>query len=148
MEVLQLFARGPNKHVPHEEGVVGTGADDPHADAVSFIPAGEAIDNVDAIASIQVVDGSFSVDLPDLWSNRTCQHSFITFLRFAAMFARLLCFPDKRCGAKDQFRHCCRYSPVWSRVAKALSRGTDPRHGAEKQRGAVPLREVLLLVSG
>jgi hypothetical protein len=46
--------------------VIGTGADDSNADAVPLIPAGEAIDNVDTVPGIEVVNSSFSVDLPDL----------------------------------------------------------------------------------
>jgi len=46
--------------------MIGTGADDSNADAVPLVPASEAIDNVDTVPGIQVVDSSFSVDLPDL----------------------------------------------------------------------------------
>lgn len=66
MEVLQLFALGPDKHVSHEQGMVGARTDDPHFDAVALIPAGEAIDNVNSVSCVQVVDCTFSVDPPDL----------------------------------------------------------------------------------
>ena len=46
--------------------MVGTGADNADVDAVLFVPAGIAIYDVDSISSIEVIDGSFSVDLPDL----------------------------------------------------------------------------------
>ena len=65
-EMLQLLSRRTNKHIPHEQGMVSSGADDSNIDPVSFIPACESIDDIDAIASIQVVDSSFPVDLPDL----------------------------------------------------------------------------------
>jgi hypothetical protein len=46
--------------------MISTGADDSNADAVPLIPAGEAIDNVDTVSGIEVVNSSFPVDLPDL----------------------------------------------------------------------------------
>jgi hypothetical protein len=46
--------------------MVGTGADNADADAVLLIPAGVAIDNVDAVAGVEIVDGTLTVDLPDL----------------------------------------------------------------------------------
>jgi len=46
--------------------MVGSGADNSDTDAVSLVPAGISIDNVDTVSGVEVVDGSFSVDLPDL----------------------------------------------------------------------------------
>jgi len=66
VEVLQLLARGADEHVAHEQGMVGTGADDTDADAVSLVPAGVAVDHVDAAAGVEVVDGALAVDSPDL----------------------------------------------------------------------------------
>lgn len=37
-----------------------------HADAVPFIPASITINDIDSVASIQVVDGAFSIDPPNL----------------------------------------------------------------------------------
>ena len=37
-----------------------------HANAVPLIPASIAINDIDSVAGIQIVDGSFSVDPPDL----------------------------------------------------------------------------------
>ena len=70
--MLQLISRRPNQHVAHEESVVGTGADDPHPDPVAHIPAREAVDDVDAIPGVEVVDGTFTVDPPDLRSISEC----------------------------------------------------------------------------
>lgn len=64
--MLKLFPRRANEHVPHEEGMVGSGADDPDIDTVTLVPSCEAIDNIDTIPGIQVVDCAFSVDFPDL----------------------------------------------------------------------------------
>lgn len=66
VEVLQLLLGGPDQHVAHEEGMVGAGADNAHADAVALVPAGKAIDDVDAVAGVEVVDGALAVDSPDL----------------------------------------------------------------------------------
>jgi hypothetical protein len=46
--------------------MVGAGADDAHADPVLLIPAGETVDDVDAVAGVEVVDSTLAVDLPDL----------------------------------------------------------------------------------
>jgi len=66
VEVLQLLAAGPDEHVAHEESMVGTSADNTNVDAVALIPAGETIDNVDAITSVEVVDSTLAVDTPHL----------------------------------------------------------------------------------
>ena len=39
---------------------------DSHTDTVPLIPASIAIDDIDSVAGVQVVDGAFSIDLPDL----------------------------------------------------------------------------------
>lgn len=49
--------------------MVGTSADDADAYPVALVPAGEAIDDVDAIAGVEEVDGTFTVDAPDLSSS-------------------------------------------------------------------------------
>lgn len=64
--MLKLLTRRADEHVSHEQGMVGTRADDTNADAVLLVPAGIAIDDVDAVTGVQVVDSSFAVDLPDL----------------------------------------------------------------------------------
>ena len=66
VEVLKLLTSRADEHVPHEEGMVGASTDDTDADAVLLIPAGVTIDNVNTVAGVQVVDGTFAVDLPDL----------------------------------------------------------------------------------
>lgn len=66
VEVLELLAGGSDKHVAHEESMVGTGADDSDADAVLLVPAGETIDNIDTASGVEVVDSTLTVDLPDL----------------------------------------------------------------------------------
>lgn len=66
LEVLKLFPRRADQHVAHEESMVGTSADDADAYPVALIPAGETVDNVDAVAGVEVVDGTLTVDAPDL----------------------------------------------------------------------------------
>lgn len=46
--------------------MVGARADNADANAVAFIPAGEAIDDVDAFPGVEVVNGTLTVDTPDL----------------------------------------------------------------------------------
>jgi hypothetical protein len=46
--------------------MVSTRADNTDVDAVALVPAGETIDNVDAVTSVEVVDGTLAVDTPDL----------------------------------------------------------------------------------
>lgn len=67
VEVLELLARGTDEHVAHEEGMVGAGADNADLDAVLLVPAGIAVNDVDAISGVEVVDGTLTVDLPDLF---------------------------------------------------------------------------------
>ena len=76
--MLKLFPRWPDEHVIHEERMVGTSTNDPYVDSVAFIPAGESIDNIDAVASVQVVDRSFSVNAPDLHSHVSRVLGFFT----------------------------------------------------------------------
>ena len=39
---------------------------DSHTDTVPLIPASIAINDIDSVAGVQVVDSAFSIDLPDL----------------------------------------------------------------------------------
>jgi hypothetical protein len=66
VEVLKFLTLGADKHVAHEQGVVGTGANNPDLDTVALIPAGVTINNVNAVTGVEVVDSTFTVDPPDL----------------------------------------------------------------------------------
>lgn len=70
MEVLKLRGRRADEHVTHEQGMVGTGADNTDVDPVTLVPAGETINDVDAIPGVQVIHGTFSVNEPNLWGKR------------------------------------------------------------------------------
>lgn len=67
VEVFEFLTLGADQHVAHEESVVGTSADNANADAVALIPAGVTIDDIDAVAGVEVVDSTLTVDTPDLW---------------------------------------------------------------------------------
>jgi len=69
VEVRMLLSTGADKHIPHEQGMVSTGTDDANADSVALIPASEAVDDIDAIPSVQVINSTLSVDSPDLWAH-------------------------------------------------------------------------------
>lgn len=47
--------------------MVGTSADDTDADSVAGVPSCVTIDNVDTVPGVEVVDGTFTVDTPDLY---------------------------------------------------------------------------------
>lgn len=66
VKVLEIFPIRADKHVAHKQSVVGAGADHAHLDAVFLVPSCEPIDDVDAISRVQVVNGTFPVDSPDL----------------------------------------------------------------------------------
>jgi len=53
--------------------MVGAGADNAHLDSVALIPSCEAVDDVDSVSGVQIVNGTFSVDLPDLDAHRTSE---------------------------------------------------------------------------
>ena len=67
VEVLEFLTAWADQHVAHEESVVSTSADNANADAVALIPAGVTIDDIDAVAGVEVVDSTLTIDTPDLW---------------------------------------------------------------------------------
>lgn len=66
VEMLQLLPRGADEHVSHEQCMVGSGTDDAHMDSITFIPTCKAIDNIDPISGVEIVNRTLSVDAPDL----------------------------------------------------------------------------------
>ena len=69
MEGLELFPIRSYEHISHEQGMIGTGADDSNIDSVSLIPASEAIDDINSIPGVEIVDSAFSDNSPDLPRN-------------------------------------------------------------------------------
>jgi hypothetical protein len=66
VEVLELRPSGTDEHVAHEQSMVGASADNTDIDPVSLVPAGKAINHVDSVAGVKVVDSTLAVDSPDL----------------------------------------------------------------------------------
>jgi hypothetical protein len=71
LEMLKILWIWADEHVAHEKGVVGAGANDADLDLVRLVPSCEAVDDVDAISCVEVINSSLAVDLPDLsWHSR------------------------------------------------------------------------------
>ena len=66
---LHLLLGGTYEHVAHKETVVGAGTHDTDLDSVAGVPAGVAVKDVDPGTGIEVVDGTLTVDLPDLFGH-------------------------------------------------------------------------------
>lgn len=67
--MLQFFSLRSDEHIAHEERMVGTRADDADLDLVFLVPSCETVHNVNSISRVQVVNGTFAVDSPDLIKN-------------------------------------------------------------------------------
>lgn len=87
MEANELLASRTDEHVAHEQGMVGTGADNADLDTVAFIPAGKAIDDVNPFAGVEVVDSTFSVNSPDLESPIDVSCSLLSL--FSLMYLKI-----------------------------------------------------------
>lgn len=74
MEVLQVFSLRSDEHVAHEESMVGTSTDNPDSDAVLLVPSCEAVDDIDAVSCVQVINSSLSVDFPDLIIDKSASY--------------------------------------------------------------------------
>ena len=70
MESLEFLSRWADQHVAHEKSVVGASANDSDPDSVAFVPSRETIDNVYAITGVEVVNGTFAINTPDLLDAR------------------------------------------------------------------------------
>lgn len=75
MEVLELLTRRADEHVAHEESMVGAGAHNADFDTVLLVPAGITIHDVDAVSGVEVVNGTLTVNLPDLLFGRSASLS-------------------------------------------------------------------------
>jgi hypothetical protein len=64
--MLKIFSIRANKHISHEQSMVGTSADNSNFDLVLLVPSCKSVDDVDSISCVQVVNGSLTVDSPDL----------------------------------------------------------------------------------
>ena len=61
-EVREFLARRADQHRVHEERVIRPRADDAHLDAILRVPAGEAIEAVEPLARVEVVEGALAID--------------------------------------------------------------------------------------
>lgn len=61
-KLRQFLFGGSNEHVSHEESVIGSCAHNAHFDAVSWVPAGVAVKNVQTVAGVEVVNGTFPIN--------------------------------------------------------------------------------------
>ncbi|KAG5459155.1 MAG: hypothetical protein BJ554DRAFT_478 [Olpidium bornovanus] len=61
-EVFELLLGRADEHVAHEQGVVGAGANDADLEAVRLLGAGKAVEDVETVAGVEVVDGTLAVD--------------------------------------------------------------------------------------
>jgi hypothetical protein len=64
--------------------MVSAGADDSDADSVALVPAGKAIDDVNSVPGVQVVDGALAVDSPDLLRIVSLSSSLSSLRQFSA----------------------------------------------------------------
>ena len=55
-----------DEHVAHEQGMIGTSANDSDPDAVLLVPSCKSVDNVDTISGVEVINSTFTIDSPDL----------------------------------------------------------------------------------
>lgn len=46
--------------------MIGSGAHDTDIDAVPLVPSSEAVNDVDSVPRVQVIDGTLSIDSPNL----------------------------------------------------------------------------------
>ena len=61
-ERSQFVRAGPDKHVVHEQRVIGPRADHSHLEAVGRIPTGVAVQDVDVAAAIEIFDGTAAIE--------------------------------------------------------------------------------------
>ncbi len=59
----KLLPGGADEHVVHEQRVVGPLADDPDANSMVGVPAGEAVDAIEPVAGVEIILGPLPVDL-------------------------------------------------------------------------------------
>ncbi len=67
--MLEIFGIRANEHVTHEESMVSASAYDSDLDAVFLVPSCKTVDDVNTISCVEVVDGSFTIDSPNLFKN-------------------------------------------------------------------------------
>lgn len=77
MKVLEIFTVRSDKHVPHEEGMIGTSAHDTDIDPVTLVPSCVPIDDIDSVPGVEIVNSTLAVDLPYLVTAISMDHDVI-----------------------------------------------------------------------
>jgi hypothetical protein len=81
MEVLfELLVSGPDQHVVHEEGVIGSGTDDSDSDSFLLVIPGIPVDNVKLLSGVEIVSGQVFKKLEGTLSHRHVDGSPCDFL--------------------------------------------------------------------
>ena len=62
-EVRELLLRGADEHGMHEQRVIRPRADHAHLDAILRVPAGEAIEAIEAFARVEIIDRPLAIDV-------------------------------------------------------------------------------------
>ncbi len=71
----EFLARRADQHGVHEQGVIRPRADDADLDAVLGIPAGEAVEAIEPLARVEVVERALAVDLEGVLVERNVHRS-------------------------------------------------------------------------
>jgi hypothetical protein len=64
--MLKVLSIRSNEHIAHEESMVGTSTNNPDLDSVLLVPSRKAVHDVDTVSGVEIVDGTFTVDSPNL----------------------------------------------------------------------------------
>jgi hypothetical protein len=90
---LEIFLNGrlivADKHILHEESVVGPGTNDAGLDLVLLVPACVVVNHEDARAHVEVVDGSLLVESERFRGHRNVDFAPVYFLQTQIMSGRL-----------------------------------------------------------
>lgn len=63
---VQLLQSWAYEHVPHEQSMVSTGADDTNTDSAALVPSSIPIDDINSIPGVEIVYRTLPIDLPHL----------------------------------------------------------------------------------
>ncbi len=86
--------------------MVGASADNADAYPVALVPAGESIDDVDAVARVEEVNGTLAIDAPDL-ERRLVASKIETHVRDFQMRAVLKATLQQNAGEACATRQGC-----------------------------------------
>ena len=91
-EAREFLARRANEHRVHEERVIRPRADDADLDAILRIPAREAVETIEPLACVEVVEGALAVDLERVFVERDVDRPPPDVLLRGGMFDDALVF--------------------------------------------------------